>query len=276
MIFFENHCERVHRMDRKIMFFDIDGTLLTENTHIIPESTIAAIRKAREKGHLAFINTGRTFFNVEDKIKAIGFDGYVCGCGTYIVIDNQLVEATTIDEATCRKIIDLLRKHKLDAFLEGVEDIYFDSVENTFEEIRKIRREFAERGYGIKKNWDSPDIHYDKVLAKTGSKEEIEAFKADLGDSFQYIDRGDNVYEIVPAGYSKATGIKRVLEHYQLPLNNAYVFGDSSNDLPMFEYVPNSIAMGNSDECILKIASFVTKDICEDGIAYAMKKFQII
>ncbi|MFU0827456.1 MAG: HAD family hydrolase [Lachnoclostridium sp.] len=263
-------------MDRKIMFFDIDGTLLVENTHTIPESTVAAIRKAREKGHLAFINTGRTFFNVEDEIKAIGFDGYVCGCGTYIVIDNQVIEATTIDKATGRNIITLLRKYNLDAFLEGLEDVYFDSGENSSEEIRNIRTQFAKRGYGIKKNWDSEDLHFDKILAKADREEDIEAFKAELGDSFQYIDRGGRIYEIVPAGYSKATGIKKVLDYYQLPLANAYVFGDSSNDLPMFEYVPNSIAMGNSDECILNVASFITKDVRYDGIAYALKKLRII
>ena len=36
-------------MNNKIMFFDIDGTLLSEKTHSIPESTITALKKAKEK-----------------------------------------------------------------------------------------------------------------------------------------------------------------------------------------------------------------------------------
>ncbi len=232
------------------MFFDIDGTILTEDTHIIPESTTAAIKKAREKGHLAFINTGRTFFNVEKEIRDIGFDGFVCGCGTYININNQVVEATTIEESNCRKIIDLLRKHKMDAVLEGLEDVFFDSNETESDDMKWLREHFTNRGYGLEKNWDAEGLIFDKIFAKANSKADMEAFKAELGNGFQ--------------------------EHYQLPLENAFVFGDSSNDLPMFEYVPNSIAMGNSDACVYDIASFVTRDIHEDGIAYAMKKLQII
>lgn len=46
--------------------------------------------------------------------------------------------------------------------------------------------------------------------------------------------------------------------------------------LPMFQFATNSIAMGKSDECIYNAASFITKDIHDDGIAYAMQHFNII
>ncbi|WFR59474.1 Cof-type HAD-IIB family hydrolase [Anaerocolumna sp. AGMB13025] len=263
-------------MERKIMFFDIDGTILAEDTRIIPDSTVKAIKAARAKGHLAFINTGRTYFNIEKEIRDIGFDGFVCGCGTYINIDNQVLVAVTIEEATCKTIIELLRKHNMDAVLEGLEDVYFDSKEIISDDMKMIQDHFHKRGYGLMKNWDHKGLLFDKIFAKANPNTDMNQFKTELGDGFDYIDRGEDLYEIVPSGYSKASGIKQVLEHYHLSLENTYVFGDSSNDLPMFRYAPNSIAMGNSDACILNIASFVTKDIHEDGIAYAMQHFQII
>ena len=42
------------------LFFDIDGTILSEITHKIPESALEALHKAQENGHKTFINTGRT------------------------------------------------------------------------------------------------------------------------------------------------------------------------------------------------------------------------
>ena len=45
---------------KKVLFFDIDGTLLSHRTLTIPESAKRAVRKAKENGHLIFINTGRT------------------------------------------------------------------------------------------------------------------------------------------------------------------------------------------------------------------------
>ena len=76
-------------MSRKMLFFDIDGTLVAEGTHYLPQSAVNAIRKARENGHLVFINTGRTRFSIDDFLEEIGFDGYVCGCGTAIMLEKR-------------------------------------------------------------------------------------------------------------------------------------------------------------------------------------------
>ncbi len=263
-------------MDRKIMFFDIDGTILTEDTHRIPDSTIKAIKKARGKGHLAFINTGRTYFNVEKDVRDIGFDGFVCGCGTYINIDDQVIAAATIEENTCRRIIYLLRKYNMDAVLEGQDDVYFDSKDVVSEDMKNLQELFHKKGYGLEKNWDEEGLLYDKIFTRSNDDSNVEEFIRSLGEEFDCIDRGEGFLEIVPKGYSKASGIKKVLDYFQLPVENAYVFGDSSNDLPMFQYVSNSIAMAKSDDCIHNIASFITKDIKEDGIAYAMQHFNLI
>ena len=50
------------------LFFDIDGTILSEITHKIPESALEALHKAQENGHKTFINTGRTICSVPPMI----------------------------------------------------------------------------------------------------------------------------------------------------------------------------------------------------------------
>lgn len=67
-------------MKKKCLFFDIDGTLVDEQTHQIPQSTIEALRAARRSGSVVFINTGRPYSHVSAMIKALDFDGYCCGC----------------------------------------------------------------------------------------------------------------------------------------------------------------------------------------------------
>ena len=66
------------------------------------------------------------------------------------------------------------------------------------------------------------------------------------------------------------------MEHLDIPHENTYAIGDSTNDLSMLEYVKNSIAMGNSHPLLFDLVSFVTKDIEEDGIEYALKHYNII
>ena len=87
-------------MKQKIIFFDIDGTILPENGMPIPESTKEAIKKARANGHLTFINSGRTSVNINPNIRELGFDGYLCGCGTYIYYKDKLLSLIHISEPT--------------------------------------------------------------------------------------------------------------------------------------------------------------------------------
>jgi hypothetical protein len=63
---------------------------------------------------------------------------------------------------------------------------------------------------------------------------------------------------------------------YGIPIEQSYAFGDSNNDLAMLEFTPNAIVMGGSSPDLCAKASFVTKPVEEDGIAYAMEKLGII
>ena len=44
----------------KALFFDIDGTLVSFQTHRIPQSTVEALEKAKQNGVKIYISTGRT------------------------------------------------------------------------------------------------------------------------------------------------------------------------------------------------------------------------
>lgn len=46
-------------MEPWLLFFDIDGTLLDNDTNQVPDSTIKALKKAQAAGHKIFLCTGR-------------------------------------------------------------------------------------------------------------------------------------------------------------------------------------------------------------------------
>ncbi len=89
--------------DKKILFFDIDGTLLTPHPFKVPESTSRALTKAHENGHLLFINTGRTKVMMPSALSELHFDGYIYGCGTHIYMDNKLLFFRTVQIFCARK-----------------------------------------------------------------------------------------------------------------------------------------------------------------------------
>lgn len=263
-------------LNKKMIFFDIDGTIITEKTRIIPKRTVKAIKKARENGHLVFINTGRTFFNVTENIRSIGFDGYVCGCGTYIHYKDKPLLAKSIPHETCVEIVQKVRECKIDALYEGLTDVFFDQTKPLSPELAEVKEEFRLQGFDVTKSCDDKNSVFDKFVVWINEESDFETFHSYITKEFDYIDRGNDFGEIVPKGHSKATGIKFLQEHFNIPLENCYAIGDSSNDLPMLEYVPNSIAMGNSTPFLFDKVSFITRDIEDGGIEHALAHYKII
>ena len=97
-------------MERAVLFFDIDGTLLSEVTRTIPESAVHALEEARRKGHLVFINTGRTACSVPPEIRRLPVDGTLCGCGIYAEYRGQVIFEEHLDAKAAASIVEMAEK----------------------------------------------------------------------------------------------------------------------------------------------------------------------
>ena len=67
----------------KAVFFDIDGTLVSFKTHVVPKSTLHAIELLKKKGIKVFIATGRHRRSINN-LGDLEFDGYVTLNGGYV------------------------------------------------------------------------------------------------------------------------------------------------------------------------------------------------
>ena len=264
-------------MTSKLLFFDIDGTLITEGPGVMPESTKLALKKARDNGHLLFINTGRTRTSLPEKITDLNFDGYICGCGINIFLHDKELFSQKLTNTFCKALIYKLREHKVSVLYEASHAVYFDyTLANAEKWIDAAEKLFQIKGENIEDILHSDTLTYDKILAMLPPTPENEELKSYLSQYFQCIDRSNNMYEIIQKGYSKASGIDFLCEHLGKSKEDCYVFGDSENDRAMLEAVPNSIAMGNASQPIKDVCSYVTASIEEDGIYKAMEHFGLI
>ena len=262
----------------KALFFDVDGTLVDDKTKEIPPSAVSAIKKAKEKGHKVFINSGRVrcmLNGVDEKINA---DGILCGCGTQIVLDGKTVYKNTVSLEEANKIKRALKKYELMAILEEEKRAYFPG--------RPFKYPGMEKLYDIISRWceikldafNDESYSFDKfcVLCDRNNRENLDEF-VKLASGFEFIDRGDYFFEFVPKNNSKGSALLKVLEYYNIPKEEAYVFGDSMNDLTMFNCgVKNRILLAEHDEVLREYATFIIKKVLEDGIEYAMKELEII
>lgn len=269
-------------MNRKLLFFDIDGTLLAGGIPgYIPDSTIKALKRAQENGHYIFINSGRTYGFMPEAIKDFPFDGYVCGCGTEVILHGKTLYHYDLDENLKHSLKDILEESKIQAVYEGRKSCYFQNKKEEFPPITAIRNSYASSNLEQPiRFFDDPVLDFDKLVILTDENSNLELFHEQTKEHFDFIVRDEmrpyGFEEVVPKGHSKAGGIDYIVQYLGESLDDCYVFGDSNNDLSMLTHVKHSIAMGNSYPEVLENTSYITTPVDRDGIRNAMKHFGLI
>lgn len=263
-------------MGRKALFFDVDGTLFSEIHRIVPESAKRALIETRKKGNLVFINSGRVMSNLGPVMKLVESDGYLCGCGTYVEMGGRQVYCHRIPHDRGIEVKKAIIRYDFDGVLEGIESCYFQKKESRIPKVRELKGFMTEGGHCSPYGWEEDCYEFDKFCVVADERSDRQGLFAFLEPDFQVIDRGDDFYECVPKGHTKATAIELVLRQLGMDLEDAWVFGDSSNDLDMFQYARNSVLMGKHDKVLEPYAAFITKTVEEDGIEYAMKNLGLL
>lgn len=259
-------------MSRKIAFFDIDGTIVSDDSrHTILQSTRNAIKKFRDNGNLAFINTGRTYFNIEEFIRSIGFDGYICGCGTHIVMNEKEIFYHTVPKEKCLEIRDILRKADTIPLYERKDTFFVDGQCRKNAAMKSLMAVYRSQGKDIEHDCISDDFSFDKFCIWYDEKSDIDFFNKEVSPDFDIIDRENNFYEVVPKGYSKGTGIEKLLEIIGGDIKDTVAFGDSLNDLPMIEKAALGVCIG-SHNLLAPHADLVADEFYDDGLAKVLEK----
>ena len=259
----------------KALFFDIDGTLLSEETRRVPDSAKEALKEARRLGHLVFINTGRVYCHLGDIRFMVEADGYLCGCGTYVAAQGKVLYSHRIPHERGLRIKKDIDECGLDGVLEGVDGVHFHKTVSRMPQVERVKEAVRRTGAASSDYWEDDGYDFDKFYLGSDKQSNCRELFGRLKD-MDIIDRGNGFYECVPRGHSKATAIDLVLKHYGISKDDAYVFGDSGNDLSMFQYASNCVLMGKHSPVLEPYATFETKTVEEDGIAYAMKELGII
>lgn len=260
-----------------MIFFDIDGTLLDNDSGLVPQSTVRALKQAKENGHLIFLCTGRCKAIWPKEIVEIGFDGMVAGCGTTVYYRGEKILHGRLEQGLQRQIAEDMVKYHVDGVLEGEEYCYFSRgrflpvIHQIYEDNGRFFGGDCQRIFQ-----DEEQLYYDKFTLWFDETGDVDGFKKKYEKDFEFIRRAADFYEIVPKGYSKATGIELLCRTTGIDRAHTIGVGDSTNDLAMLQYTGISVAMGNGDPALFSQVDYVTAGVSEDGIEKALKKYNII
>lgn len=247
------------------VFLDIDGTLLSDSFIISPEN-LEAIKKAREKGHMVFINTGRSWGNIPPVLmeQFKNFDGIISGIGSMITINGETVFESFMPEDTVRRVMEYVFTHReYWALFEGVGNVYCVFNDSRMTRDYEIELESSD-DYKKICNDDSVQVI---AMGKIVPDEFRKLFEDEL-TVFQF----ETYADLVKKGLNKATGIEKVLELTGIRRENTVAIGDSNNDYDMLNYAGVGVAMANSQQSILDMADYITESNFDNGVAKAINK----
>ena len=259
----------------KAVFFDIDGTLLSFDTHKIPHSTIQAISELKEKGIKVFIATGRHKKEIA-VLDPLVFDAYISLNGSYCYDkEGKAIYKKPIPEQDMESLIKIQSSDMRFPCFLGTADNMILNFEN--ERVREM---------------------YELISLTRKSPVDFDTWsEAARGEVFQLIaffgpDNEEKIMSYLPGavatrwvslfadviakGISKRTGIDQVLKHYQIDLSETMAFGDGGNDIEMLRHVGIGVAMGNAADHVRQSADYVTDSVDNDGIIKALKHFKIL
>lgn len=258
-----------------IIFFDIDGTL-DDDEGVIPASTVQAVRRTGERGALRVINTGRPLRHIAPKVRALGFDGYICSCGQLISLGGKVTKRHSLTEEQSRYIIALAEKYRVDCYFESEDGCLFSFTHPMNALIKYQLKDFTERGLPLFFGFDCPGFIVDKFCFWTYGDSDERAFVNAISEYYNVIVRGEGVFEAVLKGFSKASGINEFLSLSGFTGAETYAIGDSTNDIPMLEAVDHAIVMGGAPESVKRIAEYVTDTLENDGLYKALAHYELI
>lgn len=267
--------------NKKILFSDLDGTLLTSDKKI-SKGNREAIQKMLKQGHYFVIATGRAVSSGRAVAKELGLT--MPGC--YMVAFNG---AVLYDCAADRILMkrSLPIEHVLDLFEKANEaGIYVQTYTSTDVITQKHTKELDYYIKNSKMKYKLTDKIYDVLqeepqkvmLISLEGREKLEQFRKDnlaweKGKCNSFFSC-DEYLEYCPIGTDKGDAISYICHILDVPYENTIAVGDEANDISMIKMARLGVAVANARPEVKKVANYVTQnDFEHNAVAEVIEHF---
>lgn len=255
----------------KAIFFDIDGTLVSYQTHEIPSSTMKALYRLKEKGIKLFIATGRGKDGL-DVLQNFPFDGYITLNGQYCYVDQDTkIYENTIAKEDLQGLMNFLEKDSFPCGFTEENTKYFNYRDQRVDDLHAITHNDDHPAGDYKQAINHKIYQVMCFVDETKEKELLKVMPHCITSRWY-----PTFCDVSPVGGTKQLGIDKFLEYYGLDISETMAFGDGGNDMAMLDHVEVAVAMGNANEQLKTMADYVTASVDDDGIVKALKHYNLL
>lgn len=280
-------------MDKKILFLDVDGTLIDYQAKL-PASAKVAVDTARKNGHIVYLCTGCSKHELYTR-ELPEVDGIIGANGGYVEDHGNVLfhKPLTLEEE--KHIVDWCTERKLGVILECNVNRFVDPIMRKLRPIADVKymtgkgiTEEEARKKAEERIIEMPVLEGDALYRDDVNKIDfvLSSYQDHLDSKVEFPELEANTWggkdeqalygDLGPSGLTKQTAIQIVLDYLHMDPKDAIAFGDAKIDLSMFEACGFGVAMGNGGKEIKEAANYITTDINEDGLLNAFQYLKLI
>jgi Cof subfamily protein (haloacid dehalogenase superfamily) len=271
---------------RKILFSDIDGTLLSDEKKI-DEDTRLKIIDMVNKGNYFCLASGRPISSIYDVLKSIDIVDYVKNGGIYATayngallydcINNRPIEEYAIPIDTAQAIFDMAKEAGI--HMQTYSDTHIIAIDEGPELAFYKRNVVMPHKVATRLKDDLTHPPYKLIAISLDNRAKLEAFKdkvaaSELGKTITCAFSNDRYLEFYSKEAGKGNGLKNLCRYLNIMPYNSIAAGDEENDISMLSAAGVGVCMGNGKQAVKESADYVTvKDNNNGGIGEVIEKF---
>ena len=247
----------------KAIFLDMDGTILHEDNKA-SEYTRDVINALRENGYKVFLATGRSYSEIHQLVpEGFSVDGIISSNGTTGEVNDENIFKHSMSLESVKRIVSLAQQQNIyyEVFPFGEQRLVLKEDEQWMRNMisggdtppnNVGQSEWASRQDALKDKiqWveSLPDKDYSKIYLFDTNLDKITHFRDELKQNKVTLNisvSNSSRYNAETMAYNtdKGTGIKEMIEHFNIKQEETLVMGDSDNDRAMFEFGNFTVAM---------------------------------
>lgn len=272
-------------MSIKLIFLDLDGTLLSSEKEISPR-TREVLDRAVNAGIHIVPSTGRFYDGVPQVVQDLPFIRYavtVNGAQIYDIREKKVLHQADISPETADKVFSRLDQLPViyDSFINGwgyMDEALYNQIDQFIQDphvnkmVKDLRKPIPSLREYVRRNMTPVQ----KIQMFFNDMAERQAAWNSLVREFPQMAITSSIVnnlEINDLHANKGEALRFLAKHLGIDIQETMSFGDGSNDRSMIEAAGVGVAMGNATPALKSVANYVTDTNDQDGVAKVIEKF---
>ncbi len=253
----------------KMVAVDIDGTFVRSDYSYDYDRFEAILKRMEQQKARFVVASGNQYYQLRDLFPKHHHQlAFVAENGAFVKDGDETIFAGKLSKEAVERTLDLCSKYpEIDTVMCGLESAYCQrgTVSQDFYDLTTI---YCHRLMWVDDFREVEDqiLKFALTVPDDRTMEFYALFAKKLEGLLEPTTSGHGAIDLIIPGCHKASGLKRLVERWQIDPKDCAAFGDGRNDIEMLQYCGYSYAMANADEAVKQAARSICPSNDDDGV----------